>query len=182
MKKLVAGVGAALAVGVTVLGLVMAPQAMAADETGPDSVACTNAKAALELKLAAVLDLGKDKFPGDTLPAVEAINVGLLNAVLKDSDLGEGGQVVVKVAIAAFEEKDKKCAVPPTTTVTVTPSPTAVPPVYADCAAVRAAGKAPLALDQPGYRAALDSDSDGLACEDVEGTVPVPSQIDTGRP
>jgi len=36
---------------------------------------------------------------------------------------------------------------------------------YASCAAVRAAGKAPLTSDQPGYRSGLDGDSDGTACE-----------------
>ncbi|SDI91210.1 Protein of unknown function [Frankineae bacterium MT45] len=51
-----------------------------------------------------------------------------------------------------------------------TPRPPA-PPVqggavyYANCAAVRAAGKAPLYRGQPGYRAALDRDNDGVACE-----------------
>jgi hypothetical protein len=30
---------------------------------------------------------------------------------------------------------------------------------------VRAAGKAPLYSWQPGYRSALDGDSDGIACE-----------------
>jgi endonuclease YncB( thermonuclease family) len=47
----------------------------------------------------------------------------------------------------------------------------AVPPppppgtYYANCAAVRAAGAAPLYSWQPGYRPALDGDSDGVACE-----------------
>jgi len=36
---------------------------------------------------------------------------------------------------------------------------------YASCAAVRAAGKAPLRSDQPGYRPGLDGDGDGIACE-----------------
>jgi hypothetical protein len=38
-------------------------------------------------------------------------------------------------------------------------------PYYANCDAVRAAGKAPLRAGQPGYRAALDRDGDGVACE-----------------
>jgi LPXTG-motif cell wall-anchored protein len=41
---------------------------------------------------------------------------------------------------------------------------------YADCDAVRAAGKAPLLSNQPGYRPALDSDNDGIACEDSEAS------------
>ncbi len=36
---------------------------------------------------------------------------------------------------------------------------------YANCAAVRAAGKAPLYRGQPGYRAALDGDGNGVACQ-----------------
>jgi hypothetical protein len=36
---------------------------------------------------------------------------------------------------------------------------------YANCAAAKAAGAAPLHRGDPGYRAALDRDSDGIACE-----------------
>jgi Excalibur calcium-binding domain len=36
---------------------------------------------------------------------------------------------------------------------------------YANCSAARAAGAAPLYAGQPGYRAGLDRDGDGVACE-----------------
>lgn len=36
---------------------------------------------------------------------------------------------------------------------------------YASCAAVRAAGKAPLRLGAPGYRTGLDSNGNGVACD-----------------
>lgn len=36
---------------------------------------------------------------------------------------------------------------------------------YPGCDAVRAAGKAPLFRDQPGYRPEMDGDDDGIACE-----------------
>ncbi|MFD0705028.1 excalibur calcium-binding domain-containing protein [Alloscardovia venturai] len=36
---------------------------------------------------------------------------------------------------------------------------------YPNCAAVRSAGKAPLYQNEPGYRARLDRDHDGVACE-----------------
>uniref|UniRef100_UPI001F56623D excalibur calcium-binding domain-containing protein n=1 Tax=Bacillus cereus group sp. BfR-BA-01379 TaxID=2920323 RepID=UPI001F56623D len=36
---------------------------------------------------------------------------------------------------------------------------------YKNCAVVRAAGKAPLYRDQPGYSSHLDRDGDGVACE-----------------
>jgi hypothetical protein len=36
---------------------------------------------------------------------------------------------------------------------------------YADCDAARAAGQAPIHSGEPGYRAELDADGDGTACE-----------------
>ncbi|GAP54109.1 excalibur domain protein, partial [Arthrobacter sp. Hiyo6] len=36
---------------------------------------------------------------------------------------------------------------------------------YASCAAAKAAGAAPIYAGQPGYRAGLDRDNDGVACE-----------------
>ncbi|GAA3404534.1 GmrSD restriction endonuclease domain-containing protein [Pseudarthrobacter polychromogenes] len=39
------------------------------------------------------------------------------------------------------------------------------PAYYANCAAARAAGAAPIFAGQAGYRAGLDRDSDGVACE-----------------
>ncbi len=45
------------------------------------------------------------------------------------------------------------------------PSPPPPGAYYANCSAVRAAGAAPLYSWQPGYRPALDGDSDGVACE-----------------
>ncbi|MGG6381326.1 GmrSD restriction endonuclease domain-containing protein [Paenarthrobacter sp. NEAU-H11] len=50
----------------------------------------------------------------------------------------------------------------------VVPAPAAPAPAaayYANCAAARAAGAAPLFAGQAGYRAGLDRDSDGVACE-----------------
>ena len=43
------------------------------------------------------------------------------------------------------------------------PAPAAV--YYANCAAARAAGAAPLRAGQPGYREQMDGDRDGVACE-----------------
>lgn len=36
---------------------------------------------------------------------------------------------------------------------------------YPNCAAARAAGAAPIRFGEPGYRAPLDADGDGVACE-----------------
>ncbi|WP_415784664.1 excalibur calcium-binding domain-containing protein [Deinococcus saxicola] len=59
-------------------------------------------------------------------------------------------------------------ATPQTAPVRVTPPIPAVPPssvTYKNCAAVRAVGKAPLLVGQPGYSRKLDRDGDGLACK-----------------
>ncbi|MCZ4651842.1 DUF1524 domain-containing protein [Gordonia amicalis] len=45
------------------------------------------------------------------------------------------------------------------------PTPDAPSTYYANCSAARAAGAAPLYAGQPGYRAKLDRDGDGVACE-----------------
>ena len=49
------------------------------------------------------------------------------------------------------------------------PAPLPAPPrgdvYYANCAAARAAGVAPLYTGQPGYRLQMDGDKDGIACE-----------------
>ena len=62
----------------------------------------------------------------------------------------------------------------PTPTRTLAPPPAVVAPpapapgggsAYANCAAARAAGAAPLHRGDPGYRSGLDRDGDGIACE-----------------
>ncbi|MFD1734144.1 excalibur calcium-binding domain-containing protein [Deinococcus malanensis] len=37
--------------------------------------------------------------------------------------------------------------------------------MYANCAAVRVAGAAPIRAGQPGYSTKLDRDRDGIGCE-----------------
>lgn len=56
---------------------------------------------------------------------------------------------------------------PPPAATTPTPRPTTVEdsPSYPNCAAVRAAGAAPLHRGEPGYRDQMDGDNDGIACE-----------------
>jgi hypothetical protein len=69
---------------------------------------------------------------------------------------------------------------PPTTSVAIAPTTPATSPAttsapvvtsgpssayYPNCAAVRAAGKAPLHRGDPGYSSSLDRDGDGIACE-----------------
>jgi hypothetical protein len=84
-----------------------------------------------------------------------------------------------EVEYAAEARPSLLCNLAPATTVPATPKPTTAttaqtvpkttaPPVaayYANCAAARAAGAAPLYRGEPGYRSALDRDGDGVACE-----------------
>lgn len=60
-------------------------------------------------------------------------------------------------------------------------------PRYANCAAARDAGVAPISAGQPGYRPGLDRDHDGIACEDNDApddqnshpvtVTPLPSRV-----
>lgn len=228
MNKLVAGAGAVVAAGVTVLSLVMAPAASAA-ETGPDSVACATANAAV-LRTALAANAEAEKV-GD---AQDVVLVGLKAAVKAASDKVDDANTdyQAKAAVAAEDDAtaaEKKAAAdalkalvdaqnelktavnnlatgpqltPAQKTaldaanadvaeaiknrasacefiiVTPTATPTETPPLFADCAAVRAAGLAPLGRDERGYRSALDSDGDGQACEAIEGRLP--TGINTG--
>lgn len=61
---------------------------------------------------------------------------------------------------------DHSCVPSPKTPSPRPTTPTTTPGVYyANCAAVRAAGKAPLRSWEPGYNSRLDRDGDGVACE-----------------
>jgi hypothetical protein len=54
---------------------------------------------------------------------------------------------------------------PPPPIVGFAPTPPSADVYYANCDEARAAGAAPLLEGQPGYRARLDGDKDGIACE-----------------
>ncbi|MDT4970315.1 MAG: hypothetical protein QOG22_458 [Pseudonocardiales bacterium] len=71
---------------------------------------------------------------------------------------GAAGPVTVRGSASASRP-------PPTTPAGPVVPPTSVAAYYPNCAAVRAAGRAPLHRGEPGYRAGLDRDNDGVACE-----------------
>jgi hypothetical protein len=50
---------------------------------------------------------------------------------------------------------------------------------YANCDDARARGAAPVLSGQPGYRPGLDSDSDGIGCEEEFGTAATPAATRT---
>lgn len=72
---------------------------------------------------------------------------------------------------APVQEQPAPAPEQPTTPVPFAPAPDPVqttPPTdvfYANCTAVRAAGRAPLHIGDPGYTRKLDRDGDGVACE-----------------
>lgn len=70
------------------------------------------------------------------------------------------GSVGIEYASDAYQPAPAPAPVP-----APAPAPAPAPVYYANCTAVRNAGAAPLYWWQPGYRAALDGDSDGIACE-----------------
>jgi hypothetical protein len=68
--------------------------------------------------------------------------------------------------IAAQPDAQPPAAEPEAPLAATTARTTATAPVfYENCAAVRAAGAAPLRRGEPGYRDKLDGDRDGVACE-----------------
>jgi len=77
------------------------------------------------------------------------------NGASKDAVIAVPIRPSRKLAVPGYVVPTRRSVVP------AKPAPT----YYANCAAVRAAGKAPLYRGQPGYVARLDSDSDGIACE-----------------
>jgi hypothetical protein len=76
--------------------------------------------------------------------------------------------VVVPAPAAPAAPAPVAVAPAPVAPAPVVPAPAAPAPAaayYANCAAAKAAGAAPLYAGSPGYRAGLDRDSDGVACE-----------------
>ena len=85
---------------------------------------------------------------------------------------GCGGTMEIITTTAAPSRTTTTKPAPRTTTQAPLPKPTTAqapqPPSdvsYKNCAAVRAAGKAPLMRGEPEYRPGLDRDHDGVACE-----------------
>lgn len=72
----------------------------------------------------------------------------------------------VTTSVGASEDAPEPTTPASTPDTTPDSSPPATSAVsYANCAAVRAAGKAPLYAGQPGYDSDLDRNNNGVACE-----------------
>lgn len=85
------------------------------------------------------------------------------------SPAGTVGATSAPVGDSTTAPTQRRTTVAPTPKRTTPPAPpkTTAPgdAYYANCAAAKAAGAAPLYRGQPGYRSALDRDNDGVACE-----------------
>lgn len=109
--------------------------------------------------------------------AVLAVSQGVARAATGAGAAIQQAEAVAKTAALGFWGPscgglDVKPApqpvVPQPQPVVPQPEPAPAPPAeayYANCAAAKAAGAAPLYAGQPGYRTALDRDKDGVACE-----------------
>ncbi|MDV6376391.1 excalibur calcium-binding domain-containing protein [Deinococcus arenicola] len=99
-------------------------------------------------------------------PTSEALNLyKSVGAAIYRTDLNGTVTITVQPGGSYTTASEKGTGTTPQTAPRVTPPTTPSSVNYANCAAVRAAGKAPLLRGQPGYRAGLDRDGDGSACE-----------------
>lgn len=73
--------------------------------------------------------------------------------------------VPVEPPPAPVQKSTTKAPAPPKTTTKAPPAPDTGSAYYANCDAVRAAGKDPIRVGQPGYSRKLDRDGDGVGCE-----------------
>jgi len=82
-------------------------------------------------------------------------------------DIKNGKRVLFLVPAPKSSTKTSTATTKPKATASPKPKATAAPAnvYYKNCTAVRAAGKAPLYVGDPGYSTKLDRDKDGVACE-----------------
>jgi micrococcal nuclease len=85
------------------------------------------------------------------------------------SEARAGGLGLWSLKTCAGDTTQRAGVAPPTSVAPITTAPvptnSAGAVYYSSCSSVRAAGKAPLLRGQPGYRAALDGDHNGVACQ-----------------
>lgn len=113
-----------------------------------------------------------DRFYGDN-----AIHRAAYQAAQADAEANGRGATACRASTTVAPTTTARPSIPqPTAPQPFVPQPpptTVAPPTtaagsgvyYANCTAARAAGAAPLYAGDSGYRAALDRDSDGIACE-----------------
>lgn len=90
--------------------------------------------------------------------SAEAARVAAANAAAQQAAANEAAR---QAAEQAAQQQQQQAPAPQP----LVEAPAPAGAHYANCDAARAAGAAPLYVGQPGYRAGLDGDKDGIACE-----------------
>ena len=135
-----------------VLAETAAAEKAAAEKAAAEKAAAEKAaaeKAAAEQ--AAAAQAAAEKAAADKAAADQAAQAAAAQAAAEQAARDAAARQAVPVAPA------------PVVPAPAVPAPSSV--YYANCAAAKAAGAAPLYAGQPGYRPAMDGDSDGVACE-----------------
>ncbi|MGC7099579.1 thermonuclease family protein [Amycolatopsis lurida] len=123
--------------------------------------------------VAKALETGHAKYATDVALGSAAAGLRSAEAAAKAAGLGLWAAPCDGVITSAPKAKPEPAprpapepvAPPKTTTKTMTEPPPPAAAYYKNCDAARAAGAAPLRRGEPGYRAQLDRDDDGVACE-----------------
>jgi Excalibur calcium-binding domain/PASTA domain len=150
--------GAQVAKGATVHLGVKSLEKLAAEKAAADKAAADKAAA---VKAAAVKAAAEKKAAADKAAVAKKAAADKAAAAKKaaaDKAAADKAAADKAAADAAAARQAPAQVVP-----AVPAAPAAA--YYANCAAARAAGAAPLYAGQPGYRPAMDGDSDGVACE-----------------
>ncbi|MHA7301976.1 excalibur calcium-binding domain-containing protein [Pseudarthrobacter sp. MDT1-22] len=116
------------------------------------------------LEKAAAEKAAADKAAADKA-AAEAAAAAKVVADKAAADQAAAQQVAAQKAAEAAAQQAAQQAVVKPAPVVQAPAPAPAAAYFGSCAEAKAAGAAPLFAGQAGYRAALDRDKDGVACE-----------------
>ncbi|MBT2596201.1 excalibur calcium-binding domain-containing protein [Arthrobacter sp. ISL-72] len=141
--------GAQVAKGSTVHLGVKSLEKVAAEKAAADKAAAD--KAAAEAAAAAAAKAAADKAAADQAAA--------------DKVAADAAAAKLASEQAAAQQAAQQAAVQQAPAAPVAPAPVPAAAYYANCAAAKAAGAAPLYAGQAGYSTSLDRDRDGVACE-----------------
>lgn len=139
------------------------------------AVACGGAPSAVPAATTSTVNVTVTSTPAavtvtDT-PAAVTVNATVTQTVVETSVQQVLTTVTEQPAVVAAADVDGGDSADPAVVVPVQPAAAEVPAAadtseyYANCSEAKAAGAAPLFAGDPGYRAALDRDKDGVACE-----------------
>jgi hypothetical protein len=120
------------------------------------------------LLLAAVSNIGSDGQPSTPTTITNTVTVTVEPTTVTQTPAPSTVTVTETPPVAESPTSTEPQVVDTPTYQTSSPlpfAPSSSSVYYANCAAARAAGVAPLHVGEPGYRSGLDRDDDGVACE-----------------